>query len=116
MTTSSMRWLVRPIWWIFANIASPRLGTAAMGLVLARWVSPSEFGVLAVAVIALLGFQSLSPSSVGRAMTAWHDNPYQIAPTVTSISSVSGGVMRGARLTELPAIPTPWMNQPAAAG
>jgi hypothetical protein len=115
VTTSSTRWLVRPIWWIFANTASPRLGTAALGLVLARWVSPGEFGVLAVAVIALLGFQSLSPASVGRAMTTRHDNPYQVAPTVTSISLVIGGAIGGLAYLGAPWYAT-WMNEPAAAG
>lgn len=115
MTTSSVRWLVRPIWWIIANTASPRLGTAAVGLVVARWVSPSEFGVLAVAVVALLGLQSLSPASVGQVMTAWHDDPYQVAPTVTSISLVTGGAIGGLAYLAAPWYAT-WMNEPTATG
>ena len=115
MTTHSARRLVRAIWWIFANSASPRLGTVVIGLVVARWMSPGEFGAFAVAVVALLGIQSLEQVGVGQAMAASHDDPYKLAPTVTTISLVSGAALAGLTYLTAPLYARA-MSEPASVG
>ncbi len=58
----------RAAWWIFANAVSARAGTVVVGLVVARLVSPREFGAVAVAIVALLAVRSLDQLGAGRAI------------------------------------------------
>lgn len=106
---------VRAIWWVFANTASPRLGTVVIGLVFARTMNPGAFGAFAVAVVALLGIQSLEQLGVGRAMAAWRGDPYEVAPTVTLISVLSGAVVCEVAYAMAPRYAAA-MGEPAASG
>ena len=56
-----------PSWirWIFMDAVSARFGTMALGLVLARLMSPAEFGAFAVVVIVLLAAHSIGQLGVG---------------------------------------------------
>jgi O-antigen/teichoic acid export membrane protein len=115
VTARGTRLLVRAIWWVFANTVSPRLGMVVIGLVFARTMGPGDFGVFAVAVIALLGIQSLEQLGVGRAMAAWRGDPYQVAPTVTLISVLSGAVICATAFAVAPRYAVA-MGEPAASG
>lgn len=115
MTARGTRWFVGTFWWIFANTTSPGFGTVVIGLALARTLSPGEFGVFAVAVAALLGIYSLQQFGVGRAVTTWRGDPYQAAPTVMTISVVSGAAIYAASYLTAPFYARA-LGEPAAIG
>lgn len=79
--------------WSFANTVSARLGTLAIGIVLARLLGPEEFGTYAVAFIALLAVLSFNELGVSLAIVRWTEDPRDIAPTVTAISLVTSAVI-----------------------
>jgi O-antigen/teichoic acid export membrane protein len=115
VTARGTRWFVGTFWWIFANTTSPGFGTVVIGLALARTLSPAEFGVFAVAVAALLGIYSLQNFGVGRAVTTWRGDPYQAAPTVMTISVVSGAAICAASYLTAPFYARA-LHEPAATG
>lgn len=79
--------------WSLANTVSARLGTLAIGIALARLLGPAEFGTYAVAFIALLAVLSFNELGVSLAIVRWTDDPRSIAPTVTTISLVTSGMI-----------------------
>jgi O-antigen/teichoic acid export membrane protein len=72
------------------NTIASRLGTLAIGVALARILGPEEFGTFAVALLALLAVLSFSELGVSLAIVRWPGSPRDIAPTVTTISTLSG--------------------------
>lgn len=79
--------------WSFVNTAVSRLGTLAIGIALARILGPSEFGTYAVAYVALIAVLSFNELGVSLAIVRWPGDPEAIAPTVTTISLISSGVI-----------------------
>ncbi len=57
-----------------------------LGLLLARIMSPREFGAFGVVVVALLGAQSIGQLGAGNALALWRAGAEDIAPTVTTVS------------------------------
>jgi O-antigen/teichoic acid export membrane protein len=72
--------------WSVLNTGLSRLGTLAVGIVLARLLGPSEFGTFAVAVVALMAVLSFNELGVSLAIVRWPGDPREIAPTVNTIS------------------------------
>lgn len=68
------------------NTVIARAGTFLTGIVLARLLTPSDFGVYAVALVALTGLLSLNELGVSLALVRWRGDPRAIAPTVTTIA------------------------------
>jgi len=87
------RLVARGIWWVFANAVSSRMGTVVIGLVLAGMMSPQEFGVFAVTIVALLALSSLDLFGVRQAIVTWRSDPSEIAPTGMAISLASGALI-----------------------
>jgi PST family polysaccharide transporter len=79
--------------WSFTNTLSAKLGTLAIGIVLARILGPEEFGTYAVAFIALLAVLAFNELGVSLAIVRWPENPQAIAPTVNTISLLSSGLI-----------------------
>jgi PST family polysaccharide transporter len=104
----------RAAWWIFANGVSTRAGMAVIGLVVARMVSPHEFGAVAVAMVALLGIRSVDHLGAGRAIVRWIGDPGEVVPTVTTISLISAAAIYAGCYTAAPAFAS-LMGAPAAA-
>ncbi|MEO5853122.1 MAG: oligosaccharide flippase family protein, partial [Nocardioides sp.] len=71
--------------WSFLNTALTRLGTLAIGVVLARVLGPSEFGTFAVALVALMAVLSFNELGVSLAIVRWPGDPLEIAPTVNTL-------------------------------
>ena len=67
------------------NVLS-RAGTLLVGIVLARLLTPEDFGVFAVALVALNALLSVNELGVSLALVRWPDDPRRIAPTVTTLS------------------------------
>ena len=72
-----------------ANTALSKLGTFAIGVALARILGPEEFGVFAVGLLALLAMLSFNELGVSLAIVRWPGSPREIAPTVTTLSTLS---------------------------
>lgn len=83
----------RALGWSFLNAAAGRLGTLAIGIALARILGPKEFGTFAVAMVALLAVLSFNELGVSLAIVRWPGEPREIAPTVTTISTVSSAII-----------------------
>ena len=105
--------LARAAWWVFAHTASARYGTLVIGLVLAHLMSPRDFGVLAVALIALFGMRSVEYLGMRRAIVACQDDPAEIVPTAMLLSLASGAAIYAASYVMAPAFAED-MGAPAA--
>lgn len=79
--------------WSLLNTAVGRFGTLAIGVVLARLLGPTEFGVFAVATVALLAILSFNDLGISLAIVRWDDEPKRIAPTVNSVAVLSSAVL-----------------------
>lgn len=75
--------------WSLLNNVVTRLGTVLTGLVLARLLSPENYGVYAVALVALNALLSLNELGVSLAVVRWPGDVRAIAPTVMTISMLS---------------------------
>jgi O-antigen/teichoic acid export membrane protein len=71
------------------NTVVGKLGTFVTGIVLARLLMPQDFGVYAVAFVALIALLSLNELGVSLAIVRWPGDPEHIRPTVTTISVVT---------------------------
>jgi PST family polysaccharide transporter len=103
--------------WSTVNTVVGRVGQLFVGIVLARLIAPSEFGVFAAALVVLSVVVSISELGVSVAIVQAADREEvdRIAPVVTTVSVASG-----AGLAALMALLAPWLAQalgaPAAAG
>jgi O-antigen/teichoic acid export membrane protein len=105
----------RAIGWIFMDAASARFGTLLIGLVLARVMEPRELGEFGVAVVVLLGVQSIGQFGVGAALAAWRGAAQQMAPTVTTLALAASAAVYAACYAGAPALATA-MGAPGVAG
>lgn len=71
------------------NTVVGKAGTFITGIVLARLLMPHDFGVYAVAFVALIALLSLNELGVSLAIVRWPGDPEHIRPTVTTISVVT---------------------------
>lgn len=111
----TVRWVRRTLLWIFLNTVSARFGTLVIALVLARRMSPYDFGVFGVIVVALLASQSVVGPGLARAVAQWRGEVDEIVPTAMTISLLSGFVVAGSTYLVAPAFAAA-TGAPAAAG
>jgi O-antigen/teichoic acid export membrane protein len=71
------------------NTIVSRVGTFAIGIALARILGPEEFGTFAVALLALTAVLSFNELGVSLAIVRWPGDPREIAPTVTTLCTIS---------------------------
>jgi O-antigen/teichoic acid export membrane protein len=76
----------RALWWSIANNSVGRLGTTLVGVVLARILVPEDYGMYAVALVALNGLLSVNELGVSLAVVRWPGDVARIAPTVKSVA------------------------------
>jgi PST family polysaccharide transporter len=79
----------RALGWSFLNNALARLGTLAIGIILARLLGPRAFGTFAVAYVGLIAVLSFNELGVSLAIVRWERDPSEIAPTVATMSILS---------------------------
>ncbi|ANZ42272.1 hypothetical protein BBK82_46455 [Lentzea guizhouensis] len=77
----------------FLNTVFGKIGTLLTGILLARVLVPEDFGVFAVALVALGALLAINELGVSLALVRWPGDPRQIAPTVTTISIASSGLL-----------------------
>lgn len=78
--------------WSLLNTALSRLGTLAIGILLARLLGPESFGTFAIALVALMAILSFNELGVSLAIVRWPGDPREIAPTVNTISVAGSAV------------------------
>src|SRR5258708_12990130 len=101
--------------WSFINNMTAKLGTLAIGVILARMLGPHAFGTFAVALVAMLAVLSFNELGVSLAIVRWEGDPADIAPTVATISVLSSVVIYAGCFFGAPAFASA-MGAPAAAG
>src|SRR5258708_24709458 len=101
--------------WSFINNMTAKLGTLAIGVILARLLGPHAFGTVAVALVAMLAVLSFNELGVSLAIVRWEGDPADIAPTVATISVLSSAVIYVGCFFGAPAFASA-MGAPAAAG
>ena len=79
------RMVKRGLKWAFAGAFAVRFGTFLTGLILARLLSPRDFGVYAVAFVALLITASVNDIGIEATLVRWPHDLDEIAPTATTI-------------------------------
>jgi O-antigen/teichoic acid export membrane protein len=97
------------------NTVVGKAGTFLTGIVLARLLSPHDFGLYAVAFVALIGLLSLNELGVSLAIVRWPGDPERIRPTVTTISMVTSAIVYAVCWFGAPAF-TGAMDAPGATG
>lgn len=75
------------------NTAIGKVSGLLVGIALARILVPEEFGVFAVALVALNGILSFNELGVSLAIVRWRGNPQEIVSTVTTISMLSSALL-----------------------
>ena len=79
--------------WSVVNNSVARLGQVAVGIVLARLLTPYDYGVFATALVAYAVLISCSELGVTIALVSRRGDSRQIGPTVTTLSWASGTVL-----------------------
>ena len=100
--------------WSLANNIALRLGIFTSGLVLARLLSPQDYGVFAVALVVLTLLQSMNELGVSLAVVRWQADLRTFAPTVLTLAVASSAVLYVLCWTTAPAIAA-GMGAPSAA-
>jgi PST family polysaccharide transporter len=85
----------RALTWGLASTITMRLGGLVVGIVLARLLTPEQFGVYAVALTVQTVLQMLAGLGLGAALIRAED-PERMAPTVATLALISGAVLCGA--------------------
>jgi O-antigen/teichoic acid export membrane protein len=75
----------RGLKWAFAGAFAVRFGTFLTGLILARILSPRDFGVYAVAFVALLITASVNDIGIEATLVRWPGDLDEVAPTATTV-------------------------------
>jgi O-antigen/teichoic acid export membrane protein len=76
----------RGLAWSLVNSVSGRLLTVGVGMVLARLLTPAEYGAYAAAFLVLAITQSMNELGVSVALLRSPDDPTPLAPTAVSLS------------------------------
>ena len=82
----------RGLSWSLVNTMIVRIGTFALGIVLARLLAPDQFGVFAIALTVQMVLSTLADLGLGAALVQSKD-PQRLAPTVATLGLVWGGLM-----------------------
>jgi PST family polysaccharide transporter len=82
--------------WSLLNTIVIRLGTFATGIVLARFLlTPRDYGLYAVGLVALTVLLSANEMGVSLAMVRWEGDVRRFAPTVLTLSLASSSALYG---------------------
>jgi PST family polysaccharide transporter len=72
--------------WSLLNNVVLRLGVLISGIVLARLLSPADYGVFAVALVAMTLLQAFNELGVSLALVRWERDVREFAPTAMTIA------------------------------
>ena len=72
--------------WSLANAGSARILSVISGMVIARFVTPRQFGAYAVGLLVLAAITSMNEMGVTVAIQRWPTDPSEVAPTASAIA------------------------------
>lgn len=75
--------------WSFANMVVGRAGIFLTGVIMARLLSPEDYGVFAVALVALTALLSVNDLGITLTLVRWQGDLDEIAPTAQTVSLVT---------------------------
>jgi O-antigen/teichoic acid export membrane protein len=101
--------------WSFLNNLLVRIGTVLAGIVLARILTPADYGVLAVALVAFEALLSINELGVSLAIVRWPGDVRRIAPTVMTLSIIGSVGFYAIAFVAAPSFAAA-LNAPAATG
>src|SRR5262249_53330556 len=88
----------------FLNNVVGRVGSSLTAIVLARLLVPADYGVYAVALVALSALLSLNELGVSLAVVRWPGSVDRIAPTVATLSLASSAALYAGCYVAAPAV------------
>ncbi len=100
--------------WSFLSTALGRILNPLLGIVLARILTPEDFGVFAVALVALNALISINDLGVTLAVVRWPGKVEEIARTATSVAITGSLLFYGACFAAPPG--GEHVNSPEATG
>jgi PST family polysaccharide transporter len=71
--------------WSFIGLAVSKLGTLVSGIALARLLAPEDYGVFAVALVALLLIANLNDLGLEQSLVRWPGDITNVAPTAKTV-------------------------------
>src|SRR5205085_2522083 len=101
VTESIGRQAGRGLRFSLAGTLLTKLGSFAMGLVLARLLAPSDFGVYAIALAATAVLMHINDVGLIAATVQWRGRLEDMAPTAAGAFSFAWGQVTGAAMTGL---------------
>lgn len=94
-TESIGRQAARGLRWSFAGTFITKIGSFAMGLVLARLLTPEDFGVFAVALAAMTFVMHVNDVGLIAAVVQWRGKLEDMAPTAAALTLTFSIVVYG---------------------
>ncbi len=79
--------------WSLLNNVVLRLGVLVSGIALARILSPADYGVFAVALVAMTLLQAFNELGVSLALVRWERDVREFAPTAMTIAVASSSAL-----------------------
>ncbi|GAA1789012.1 oligosaccharide flippase family protein [Planosporangium flavigriseum] len=105
----------RGLGWSFISSIATRVGTVLSGIVLARLLSPADYGQFTVALVVLLVLANINDLGLEATLVRWPGAIDEIAPTATTIIFSASCLLAGGVFVGAPAIAAA-LNAPDAAG
>lgn len=105
----------RGLGWSFISSIATRAGTVLSGIVLARLLSPADYGQFTVALVVLLILANINDLGLEPTLVRWSGGIDEIAPTATTIIGAMSFVLAGGAFLGAPAIASA-LNAPDATG
>jgi PST family polysaccharide transporter len=75
----------RGLGWSFASTMLSRLGQLASGIILARLLVPADYGLFAVATVALVLLANLNDMGIEQVLVRWPGELARVAPTAMTV-------------------------------
>jgi PST family polysaccharide transporter len=101
--------------WSVTNNVVAKLATLGVGIVLARLLTPRDFGLFAVAMVAFTAVSCFDELGVSLALVRWPGDVRTIAPTVATLALASSGLLFTACFALAPSIARA-LGAPSAGG
>ncbi len=101
--------------WSFLSTVLGRLLNPLLGIVLARILTPEDFGVFAVALVALSALISINDLGVTLAVVRWPGKVTEVARTATTVAVAGSILFYGACFAAAPWVAST-LNSPQATG
>jgi O-antigen/teichoic acid export membrane protein len=86
----------RGLRWSFTGMLAVRIGTFSAGLVMARVLSPHDYGIYTVGAVALLLTASINDIGIEPTLVRWPGKLKEVAPTAATIVMTSSVLLFGA--------------------